>query len=165
MDKRIDIGLAGHPGRFDLDEPAYDRLNRYLDRAARRLEDDPDRAEVLADLERSVGDKLTSILDGEERTITLDDIDTVLDAIGVVETGREPAARDTLPRPRRRRLQRIREGQELAGVCTGIAAYAEVDVSWVRTVVVLGTLFTGGILGLVYIALVLILPVVPAPEA
>lgn len=65
MEKTIVIGLSGHTERFRLDENAYDRLARYLDRAATRLQDDPDHAEVLGDLERSVGDKLVALIGGQ----------------------------------------------------------------------------------------------------
>jgi phage shock protein C len=62
----------------------------------------------------------------------------------------------------KRKLTRIKEGQEIAGVCTGIAAYTEIRVDWVRTVVVLAAVFTGGLFMLVYIALAVLLPVVPS---
>lgn len=155
------IGLAGHPDQFQLDEMAYTGLSDYLDRAALRLRDDPDGAEILGDLERSVGDRLSALLGSEDRVVTGTEMGRILEAIGVVDAD-QPVPREGIPGPgRRRRLVRIRQDQEVAGVCTGIAAYAEVDVDWVRTVVILGTLVTGGILGLVYIALVLILPVEP----
>ena len=48
---------------------------------------------------------------------------------------------------------------------SNFAAYAELDVAWVRTLFVLGTLVTAGILGLVYIALAFILPVAATREA
>lgn len=164
MDKTIMIGLTGHADQYRLDEDAYDRLTRYLDQAAARLHDDPDRAEVLGDLERSVGDKLAALLGTEDRLITAADIDGVLEEIGAVDTGRDPGSEDADTRPRSRRLQRIREGQQIAGVCNGLAAYAELDVDWVRTGFVLGTLVTAGILGLVYIALAFILPVAATRE-
>ncbi len=47
----------------------------------------------------------------------------------------------------------------LAGVCNGLAAYADLRVDWVRTGFVLGSLATGGLLGLVYIAMAFILPI------
>lgn len=166
MDKTIVIGLDGHPERYRLDEDAYDRLAQYLDRAAARLQDDPDRSEVLGDLERSVGDKLGARLRSGDRVVTAADIDDVLEEIGAVDTGREPAPEDrTAPRPRPRRLHRIREGQQIAGVCTGLAAYSELDVAWVRTLFVLGTLVTAGLLALLYIALAFILPVAATREA
>ncbi len=158
MDKTILIRLTGHEEQYRLDDEAYDRLTRYLERAALRLRDDPDRAEVLADLERSVGDRLGASVGSADRVTSAADIDGILDEIGTVDTGEDAAPAEGVDRPRRR-LQRIREGQQIAGVCTGLAAYAELDVDWVRTLFVLGTLVTAGILGLVYIALAFILPV------
>ena len=74
------------------------------------------------------------------------------DRIGATDSA--PAAAAT-----RRHLQRVQQGQQLTGVCAGIAAYAEVRVDWVRTFVVLATLVTAGLFGLVYVALTVILTV------
>ena len=164
MEKTITIGLAGGPARYRLDEDAYARLSQYLERADRRLRDDPDRSEVLADLERSIGDRLAAALASGDRLITGGDVSGILEAIGTVDTGRDPApdASDASePSRPRRRLQRIREGQQIAGVCNGLSAYSDLRVDWVRTLFVLGTLATAGIVGLVYIALAFILPVAP----
>jgi phage shock protein PspC (stress-responsive transcriptional regulator) len=165
MDKKIVIGLTGQANPYQLTEDAYDRLARYLDRAAARLRDDPDHAEVLGDLERAVGDKLAALLGSNDRVVTTTDIDAVLEEIGAVETGHDPESHEGTSQPRKRRLQRIREGKQIAGVCAGLAAYAELDVDWVRTLFVLGTLVTAGILGLVYIALAFTLPVAATREA
>ena len=160
MDKTIVIGLGGRPELYRFDDDAYERLARYLDQAASRLEDDSDRAEVIGDLERSVGDKLTGLLQSGDRPVTAADIEGIIAEIGAVDTGREPRADAGDPgRPRKRRLVRIREGQQIAGVCNGLAEYAELDVAWVRTLFVLGSLATAGILGVVYIVLAFILPV------
>lgn len=161
MNRTTMIGLAGHAEPFRLDTAADARLSDYLDRAAVRLRNDPDRFEVLDDLERSIGDRLNALTGVSGRVVTAADIDGILLAIGAVDAGHGPALDEAEAPRRRRRLVRIKDGQEVAGVCTGIAAYADVNVDWVRTVVILGTLVTGGILGVVYIALVLILPVEP----
>jgi phage shock protein PspC (stress-responsive transcriptional regulator) len=165
MDKTIVIGLNGHAGRFRLEEEAYDRLARYLERAASRLQDDRDRAEVLGDLERSVGDKLVTLLGSDDRVVTAADIDHVLEEIGAVDTGHDPVPDEGRERPRTRRLQRLREGQQLAGVCNGLAVYADLPVDWVRTGFLFGTVVTAGIFGLVYVALAFILPVAPTRES
>ena len=165
MEKTIVINLSGHPEAYRFTEDAYDRLAEYLDRAATRLQDDPDRAEVLADLERSVGDKLAALLASQDRLVSVTDIDGVLEQIGAVDTGQEPSADERDGPPRRRRLQRIREGQWIAGVCTGLAAYSEIRVDWVRTLFIFATLFTAGGFALVYIALAFILPVASTREA
>jgi phage shock protein C len=165
MKRTISVGLTGHDAQFQLDEEAYERLEGYLDRAARRLQGDPERDEVLGDLERSIGDKLAALVGADRRLATSADIDGVLDEIGSVEIGADPAPGDDDGPPRKRRLQRIREGQQLAGVCTGLAAYAELNVDWVRTFFVLATVFTAGIFGLVYIALAFALPVAASRRA
>jgi phage shock protein PspC (stress-responsive transcriptional regulator) len=165
VDKTILVGLGGRPDRFRLDPDAYDRLERYLDRSSARLQGDPDRAEVMGDLERSLGDKLAAITGGADRVVTAAEIDGVLEEIGAVDTGRDPAPEAPGQPPRKRRLRRIHEGKVVAGVCTGLADYAEIDLDWVRWGVVLGSIFTGGILGVVYVALIFILPVTPTREA
>jgi phage shock protein PspC (stress-responsive transcriptional regulator) len=159
MDKTIVIGLSGHSERFRLDEDAYDRLQRYLDRAAFRLQDDPDRAEVRGDLERSLGDKLAALLGSDDRVVTAADVDGVLEEIGAVDTGRDTGSDEAGEQPRRRHLHRIREGQKIAGVCTGLAAYADLPVDWVRTVFLFAAVLTAGLFTLVYIALAFILPI------
>jgi phage shock protein PspC (stress-responsive transcriptional regulator) len=159
MDKTIVVGLNGHAGEYRLDEDAHERLTRYLDRAARRVPDDAERAEVLGDLERSIGDKLDTLLGTDQRLITAADMDAVLEEIGAVDTGHEPVAEEADTRPRRR-LYRVREGQQLAGVCTGIAARYEVGVDWVRLGFWAATFLTLGIFLVVYITLAFALPVV-----
>lgn len=165
MDKTIVISLNGHPEHYRLRDDAYDRLTRYLDGAASRLRDDPDQAEVLGDLERSIGDKLAVAIGSDDRLVTLADIDGVLEAIGTVDTGRDPEPAESGGRSSPRRLRRIKEGQWLVGVCTGLADYADIRVEWVRTLFIFATLLTAGGFALVYIAMAFILPVSPTREA
>jgi hypothetical protein len=100
MDKTILVGLGGQPTQYRLDEAAYGRLSGYLDRARRRLQDDPDQAEVLADLERSVGERLAAVVGSEDRSVTAVEMDGVLEEIGAVDTGTEaePPVDETRPR-------------------------------------------------------------------
>ena len=50
-------------------------------------------------------------------------------------------------------------------MCTGLAAYSEIDVDWVRTIFVLGDALHGRPLRVVYIAMAFILPVEATREA
>ena len=158
MDRTILVSLSGHPQPYRLDEAAYGRLTAYLDRAARRLRADPDRDEIVADLERGVGDRLAAVTGGTDRIVGATEMDAILEAIGSVEAGVELPPADDEPN-RKRKLQRIRKGQEIAGVCNGIAEYSQIGVDWVRTVFVLATLVTAGAFVIVYIILALVLPV------
>src|SRR3954453_4698273 len=165
MDKTISVSLSGHDEQFRLEEAGYDRLARYLTRAETRLQDDPDRAEVVRDLERSIGDRLASSAGPPDRLISAAEIDEVLDAIGAVDTGRTSEIDDGAPQVARRRLMRITEGQQIAGVCNGLAAYSQIRVDWVRTIFVFATLLTAGLFLIVYIAMAFILPVAETRDA
>lgn len=174
MDKTILITLNGHSEQFRLEAAAHDELERYLAGASARLHDDPDQAEILSDLERSVGDRLAALSGGSDRLITEADVNGVLEAIGSVDAGSgaggtaaaaAAAASPSATGAPKRRLQRIRQGQQLAGVCTGIAAYADLDVNWVRLFFLAATTVTAGVFALVYAALAFFLPVAETRSA
>jgi phage shock protein PspC (stress-responsive transcriptional regulator) len=168
MHRVIDIDLDSHPTPFRVHDDAYDALTRYLDHARTRLADDPDAAEVTSDLERSIAAKLSDRIGPAGRIVTLADIDAVLADVGPVgEDEPGPTAPPVFSdRPhRRRRLSRIREGQQFAGVCSGLAAYTEIRVDWVRTIFVLATIATAGAFMIVYLVLAFVLPIVPTEEA
>ncbi len=155
------ISLSGQPVMFRLNEDAYDVLARYLERARLRLKADPDREEVLRDLEQSIGEKLAARLPAIEQVVTLAEVNAVLAEVGPVDTGTgDPHAAPETPRGRRR-LYRIQEGQDIFGVCQGLSAYASMDLDWVRTIFFFLALLSGGAFGLVYIALAFLMPVVP----
>lgn len=164
MHRVIDISLAGHPEPYRLHDDAYEALAAYLEQARTGLAEDPDGDEVVGDLERSIGEKLAMRLVQDRRVIDLADVRSVLDAVGGIDTTPTVSAPPPRGARRIRRLYRIHDGKEVAGVCQGLAVYAELDVSLVRWIVALLIIFTGGILGLVYIAAMFILPVVNTRE-
>lgn len=168
MKKIIHISLSGHPATFPLDEAGDAALQSYLDRARTRLEHDPDREEVLRDLEQSIAEKLACLPDLAGRTVRRDEVASTLDEIGAVDTDSAGAGTPEGRITRRRRLYRITEGRWLAGICQGLAAYSSIRVGWVRFIVVLLVIFTSflslsiviaWIPVLAYIALTFILPV------
>lgn len=63
------------------------------------------------------------------------------------------------------RLERSTSNRVIGGVCGGIAEYLAVDATLVRVFFALGALFTGGLLILVYIVLLIVMPLPgqPAP--
>jgi phage shock protein PspC (stress-responsive transcriptional regulator) len=162
MNTTITIELGGK--RFTLDERAYDALRGYLDRAAARLGNHPDRAEALAGLERSIAAKL------ERRTPDGGVCDEATLAVALKEVGRvegpdlgEP---EGTPEPqatgepwRTRRLYRLRDDQKIAGVCAGLAAFAEIDANIVRLLFVVGAFFSFGLLLAAYIVLMFVMPI------
>lgn len=169
MNTMITVELGGK--RFALDEPAYRALRSYLDRASARLGGHPDRDEVLAGLERSIAAKLERRAPAggmcDEAVLT-----AALSEVGRVdgpELGRpdedeaEPAAASYDTRRPTRRLYRLRDGK-IAGVCAGLAAFAEVDVNIVRLVFIIAALFSFGLLLAAYVVLMFVLPVAHTDE-
>jgi len=162
MQTVIHISLSGHATSFALDEDAHRALRAYLDRARSRLKRDPDRDEILRDLEQSIGDKLANLLQAQARVVDRKEIDSILDRVGAVDGDNADAAAAQPDRPRR--LCRIEEGKWLFGVCQGLAAYSSIRVDWVRSIFVIVSVFTGGIPILIYLVLMFALPVVQSND-
>jgi phage shock protein PspC (stress-responsive transcriptional regulator) len=175
------VNLNGNA--FHLEETGYQSLQAYLELAHAQLKNNPDESEIMADLEQAIADKCARFLRPHKNVLTAAEIAAVLQEMGPVQTGDTPGVdtprMDTSPgvhapgasateQPREqnkpgagtapKRLYQIREGAMLSGVCMGIAAYLNIDVTVVRIVFVLLTLLTGGIWILVYIAMMLIVP-------
>ncbi len=164
MHRVVDISLSGHAEPYRLHDDAYEALARYLESARSRLTDDPDREEVIGDLERSIGEKLAVRLSPDRRVIVLGDVRSVVDEVGAVDTDADPAPPAAVERRRVRRLYRIHEGEKIAGVCQGLATCADLDVYMVRWIFAILTIITAGVFGLAYIAAMFILPVASTRE-
>ncbi len=79
----ICITLNGR--ELQLDDDAHALVTEYLAAAGRALDGNPDRTEILADLEQSIGDKAAKFLGGPREALDREQIGIVLDAIGPVE--------------------------------------------------------------------------------
>jgi phage shock protein PspC (stress-responsive transcriptional regulator) len=162
MKSAISVELDGT--LFTCDEPAYAALRSYLDRAGARLGSHPDRAEVIAGLERSIAARLRK-RGATQGGVTTDE-GTMLAAlkdVGRVDgPGLDASASSAevgYDVPRTRKLYRLRQGNWFGGVCAGIAAYAGIDPVIVRLVFILAAFFSGGIAILVYFVLMFVMPI------
>ncbi|MEU7618701.1 PspC domain-containing protein [Micromonospora rifamycinica] len=154
------IRITGHAAAYPATHEARDTLRQYLDEAQRTLRSDPDADDVVRDIESAIGDRLSTLVGSGDAPVTGAQMAAILAEVGPVSpTG--PALPSAVGRSRGRFWCRIHEGGWFGGVCLGIAAYGGFRVDWVRTVVLLLTLFSGGLLAIAYLALLLVLPVVP----
>ena len=207
MQKVVTINLNGRA--YQLDENGYDALRAYLDRADAQLKDNPDRAEIIADLEQAIADKCRRYFTATKTVVDAGEIATVLEEMGpVVES--EPAVTDAEPQatggdtataaqattgtttdstaaggakaggassgapegdrakdtgaPTPKRLYRVNEGAIFGGVCNGLAAYFNIDVTVIRVIFVVFTIVesklfhVSGLAPAVYLALMFFLP-------
>jgi phage shock protein PspC (stress-responsive transcriptional regulator) len=157
MNKVISINLGGTA--YQLEEAAYDALRAYLDSAAARLQGNPDREEILSDIERAIGEKFRALLNNYKTVVVTKEVADVLAQMGPIEddsnTPPETAANRAGSRgapesgatgpgqagAAPKRLYRIYDGAMISGVCTGLAAYLRIDPTLVRLAFVLLTFF------------------------
>jgi phage shock protein PspC (stress-responsive transcriptional regulator) len=177
MNKVITINLDGNA--YQLEEGGYDALRAYLETAAARLQGNPDRDEILSDIERAIAEKFRALLASHKTVVVTKEVAAVLAEMGPIEAdpgeaaapgasgasgagaaGEERAARcGGTPR----RLYRIHEGAMIAGVCNGVAAYVNIDPTLVRLAFVVLTLLWGtGVL--VYLVMAIVVPEARSPE-
>jgi phage shock protein PspC (stress-responsive transcriptional regulator) len=177
MNKVITINLGGIA--FQLEDTGYDALQAYLETAKSRLEGNPDRDEILSDIERAIADKFRGVLNAHKTVVLVKEVDDVLAQMGQIEdeSGPKPASDDTRSGAtdagstaketgtayRPKRLYCIKDGAMLMGVCNGIAAYFGIDPTFVRLGFVLLTFLWGTGL-IVYVIAGLIIPDANTPE-
>ncbi|HKR77263.1 MAG TPA: PspC domain-containing protein [Rhodanobacter sp.] len=159
MQTVIHVGLGSHATALQLDEEGYGSLRSYFERAHTRLRRNPDRDEILRDLEQSIGEKLAALPRSVGRIIAGSEVDAVLGQVGTVDPGSGNDQVRHTPSVRPRRFCRIEQGKWISGVCAGLAIRSGIRVGWVRAIFVLATIFTSGMVALVYLALVFALPV------
>jgi phage shock protein PspC (stress-responsive transcriptional regulator) len=181
--------LAGNA--YQLEEAAHQRISAYLEDAGRALTGNPDRAEILADLEQAIADKCDSFLGKHKNVVSEQEALQILREMGPVpgqSTAREDAPDVDWARhagrndadagdsrtagtgpfsatagPPRRRLMRLPSEGMVGGVCAGIAAYFGFDVVWVRLAFILLAVFTG-VWFLVWLAMLIVMPAARTPE-
>lgn len=171
MQKVVNISLNGNS--YQLEEPGYEQLRAYLERAEARLTSSPDRTEIMSDLEQAVGEKCRGMLSAHKSVVSSEEVARIIADMGPVEAadekpeGEPGAAAAAAPLasgiPPRKRLFKIREGAMWGGVCNGLAAYMGVDVTWVRIAAVVLTLITG-VAVLVYLGMLIIVPYAETAE-
>ncbi|HTW96381.1 MAG TPA: PspC domain-containing protein [Candidatus Methylomirabilis sp.] len=160
MNKVITINLNGRA--YQLEEQGYAKLQKYLAEAAQHLATDPDKDEIITDLEQAVAEKFDRVLNAGKNVVTEKEIDQAIEEMGKVEgQAEEKKAEPSVekkPETKVKRLYRLREGAIIGGVCAGLAAYLNIDVTIVRLIFILLTLATGGGMIIVYVVLMIVLP-------
>ena len=69
---------------YQIDEDGYDALHAYLENAARALSNNPDREEILADLEQAIADKCRLTLGAHKTVVSGAEITRILQEMGPV---------------------------------------------------------------------------------
>ena len=163
--KRV-ITASLNRNAYQFEEDAYARLEAWLAEASARLAGDPDRTEILADLEQAIADQCTQRLQPHQQVVTLEELQPALDHVGRVETPdvgatAAPEAPATAGAAAPLKLEQISQGAWISGVCLGLARYSGLDPTLVRALAVVLLFITGGGMILLYAVMMLMIPFAP----
>lgn len=182
MNKVISIHLRGIA--FQLEENGYAALRAYLDQAERQLANNPDKAEILADIEQAIADKFRALLTTSRNVVLGSEVQAVINEMGPVtddattNANRQSADTDNAAKSdsatrstgpgastdQPKRLYRLKDGAMIAGVCNGLAAYLGVDVTFLRLIVAILIFFSFGTVAIAYLVCTIIIPQAQTPE-
>ena len=129
---------------FVIDEDAYSRLDSYLSAFRAHLTPSPDNGEVISDLENRIAELLSAQTRGEGRAVNIEMIDDVIGRIGMPDgsafTGSSAGTSGTSGSGTAEevvhKFYRDVDRRSIGGVCSGIAAYFNLDVTLVRVLFV-----------------------------
>lgn len=177
MKKIININLSGRV--IPIEDTAYEKLKAYIESLRRYFAKEEDRDEIINDIESRIAELMSEKIRKGAQSITDADIDEIASSMGRPE---DFAAEDadagpsttqqhsyqqqtsSSPRPekkKRERLYRDINDKFIGGVCSGIAAYLNVDPAIVR---ILFAIITFGGFGLGFLAYIILWIVVPARD-
>ena len=145
MKKTLNIAIGGKS--FIIDEDAHERLRNYLDTFRSRLTDEQG-SEVMNDIEARIAELLLSNLGSGQQSVSLALVNQITAQLGMpdgkpeFEENNETMEEQTMNNPVKK-LYLDMEDRKLGGVCSGLAAYFDIDVTLIR-VVFLAAFFCGG---------------------
>lgn len=160
MKKTLTINLAGMV--YHIDEDAFQKLKGYLDALQKKFKQEPDVKELIADIEARIAELLSERLGNRRQVVTMADVQSVISILGDPEeiSDEEQSYNYTTQEPGRRtyrRMYRDPDHRIIGGVCSGLAAYWNMDPAIVRVVFVVLVL-VGGSGVLIYLILWLVMP-------
>jgi phage shock protein PspC (stress-responsive transcriptional regulator) len=123
---------------YNIEDEGYATLRQYLDDAKASLQDDPDAAEILNDVERSIGTKCAATLRRGKTVVSAEEMKAILEEIGPVvgESSSEARQSRTSEAAGPKRLYRQPNGAVVEGVCMGLSEYFNIDVVVFRIIFV-----------------------------
>lgn len=157
MKKSYPVNISGVI--FQVDEDAYEKLNRYLDRLQLHFATTDGREEIIADIEQRIAEMLIARLGDQNRVVNLAAIEEIIRTLGepadIDDTVGEPGKSE---RQYRKRLYRDPDDKVLGGIAGGMGAYFNTDPLWFRIAFIVATLLSAGFGFILYLILWVIVP-------
>ena len=168
MKKTLNIGIGGKS--FIIDEDAHDRLKQYLETFRSRLAEGQG-VEVMDDIEARIAELLLDNLGSGQQSVSLALVNRITARLGMPdgkpefenenENINENKEEETMSNPVKKLYLDV-ESRKLGGVCSGLAAYFDIDVTLIRVIFLAG-LFCGGFGFWLYIIIWIVAPKAMTP--
>ena len=166
MKKTVSVNIKGI--NFLIEEDAYELLGSYLKRLENSLKNEKGSKEIIEDIEYRISELCSQSLKSSKEVVELTDIERILSTLGQPEDFVEDSSdlgqeeKTTTENvvyhsETRKRLFRDVENSKIAGVCSGLAGYFNIDVLFVRAFFLL-IFFFGGFSIPLYIILWIVTP-------
>ena len=145
MKKTRNIGIGGKS--FIIDEDAHERLQNYLDTFRSRLTGEQG-SEVMDDIEARIAELLLSNLGSGQQSVSLAMVNQITAKLGMPDGKpefdelNENKEEKTMSNPVKKLYLDV-EDRKIGGVCSGLAAYFDIDVTLIR-IIFLALLIGGG---------------------
>ena len=157
MKKAITVNIGGFC--FVVEEDAYSRLDHYLNSFRATISNKQDIAEIMEDIEARIAEIFHETLKSPQQVVDMRLVNRVISQLGYPEGAPRAEEQKTVESSSKasKRLFRDPDHTMLAGVCSGLGAYFNVDLTLVR-VIFLVALFFGGASFWVYIIMWIVVP-------
>lgn len=158
MKKTINTNINGIS--FIIDDDAYAVLNSYLNAIKSHFKNKKGSDEIIGDIESRIAELFQQMLNEKKQVLNIDDVNQVKEQMGQPSDFDQDAEDETIYYAKtsssHKRLYRDTNDRMIGGVCSGLAAYFNVDTVWIRLIFVIAIL--SGVSALAYIILWIIIP-------
>ena len=148
---------------FYVEDDGYIVLKQYISRLERYYADKEGGKEIVEDIQIRFAELLLEKRTFLEQAITLSNIEAVIAVLGYPdsfepEESGESKQQEPPPHKKRKQLYRDLENAKIAGVCSGLSYYFDIDAWVFRLAFICLSIFSVGFWLLVYVVLWFILP-------
>lgn len=159
MKKTFTINISGTV--FHIEEDAYEVLQKYLVNLKNHFGNTEEGKEIISDIEARIAEIFSERASDEKKVVTVEMVNEVIEIMGTPEDFVEEEGDEdpiTEQAKRKRRLYRDPDHRVLGGVCSGLAAYFNMDPVVLRIIFAVLFIATSGAALLAYFILWIAVP-------
>lgn len=150
MKKVVNVGIGG--SSFVIDEDAYQKLDKYLEKFRERTKMGVQTGDVMEDLEQRIAELFSESLRVGQEVVNIALVNKIIAQLGMPdgEVADDDFSSTTNSKKESdylhvvKKLYRDPDTRTIGGVCGGLALYTNVDIVLVRVLFII-SLFMGGV--------------------